>query len=129
MRVGATIEPEHMELLQQSYTKIPVSPKFSLPLVDSGFRGPIKRQFEIALTRYKNDGTPYNFYAARCALAGCDKAEDEHLEGQKLMKCGKCKEEFYCSKECQAGDRKAHKTPEQREAEMTGRGRIMCLNV
>ena len=133
MRVGATIEPEYIELLKQLYTKIPVSPKFSLPLGDSGFRGLMKRQFEIALAHYKNDGTPYNFYTTRCSLAGCDKAEADLPEGQKLMRCGKCKGAFYCSKGYQTGDWKTHKkgckTLEQQKAEMTGPGGIMSLNV
>jgi hypothetical protein len=58
MRVGATIKPEHMELLRSVYGQIRVSPKYSLPLFDSGFRGPIKKQFEQALKHYKSDGTP-----------------------------------------------------------------------
>jgi hypothetical protein len=135
MRVGATIEPQHMELVRNLYTKIPVSPKYSLPLFDSHFRALAKRQCEIALAHYKNDGTPYNFYAARCELAGCEKADDELREGQRLMKCGKCKETFYCTKECQMAHWKAHKknckTPEQRkkEEERMRRGRIHSLNV
>jgi hypothetical protein len=58
MRVGATIETEHMNLLRSMYTTIPVSAKYSLPLFDSNFRGPAKEQFEIALAHYNN--TPYN---------------------------------------------------------------------
>jgi hypothetical protein len=92
MRVGATISPEHIDLLCSFYTKIPVSPKYPLPLFDYSFRGQARRQFEIALARCKNDGTPYNFYAERCRGPGCDKVQDELAEGQKLMKCGKCKE-------------------------------------
>jgi hypothetical protein len=88
MRVGATIDSEYMDLLRANYTKIPVFARYSLPLFDSGFRGPLKRQFEIAVVHYKNDGTPYSFYAPRCELTGCDKAEDELPDGQKLLKCG-----------------------------------------
>jgi len=136
MRVGATIDSEYMDLLRANYTKIRVSAKYALPLFDSGFRGPMKRQFEIVLVHYKNDGTPYSFYAPRCELAGCDKAEDELPEGQKLWKCGKCKETFYCGKDCQTAYWKVHKkackTPEERRAEMdkrsAGRG-YHLLNV
>jgi len=91
MRVGATIAPEHMDLRSLN-TKIPVSPKHTLSLFDSSFRGPARRQFEIALAHYKNDGTPYNIYAERCQGPGCDKAQDELDECQKLMKCGRCNE-------------------------------------
>ena len=49
MRVGATIEPKNTALLRDIYTKTPVSPKYSMPLFDTDFRGPMKRQFEIAL--------------------------------------------------------------------------------
>ncbi|KAG0646339.1 hypothetical protein D0Z07_8420 [Hyphodiscus hymeniophilus] len=129
MRVGATIQPECMEILHELYKTIPVSPKYSLPLFDSGFRGPMERQFEIALTHYKNDGTPHNFFAPRCALLGCDKSDADLLDGQKLMKCGKCKER----RECQTGDWKSHKkvceTPEERHAALKGAGGFMSLNV
>jgi hypothetical protein len=105
MRVGATIETEHMNLLRSMYTTIPVSAKYSLPLFDSNFRGPAKEQFEIALAHYNN--TPYNFYAIRCK--GCGHAKEELPEGQNLKLCGRCKDVSYCGKECQAGDWKKHK--------------------
>jgi hypothetical protein len=137
MRVGATISPKYMEVLQSIYTKIPVSPKYSLPICDSGFRGPMKKQFEVALAHYKNDGTPYDFYAERCGKKGCDKAQDELNEGQSLKKCGRCREASYCSKDCQAADWRKHKkschTPEEREEnerKMSERmGGIKMLNV
>src|SRR6266536_1485062 len=85
MRVGATIAPQHMDVLRSSYTKIHVSPKYSLPIADSGFRAPAKRQFEIALAKYKNDGTPFNFNATRCQTMACLKDQDELPGEQKLM--------------------------------------------
>lgn len=135
MRVGATISQKHLDLLKTSYTKIRVAPKYSWPLSDTGFRGPMKKQFEIALAHYKNDGTPYNFDAERCKGPGCDKAQDELADGNTLKKCGKCKHESYCCKECQIADWQKHKktciTPEKR-AEMEKRtfgGGFVSLNV
>ncbi|MAD87401.1 MAG: hypothetical protein CL912_30955 [Deltaproteobacteria bacterium] len=90
MRLGATIEPVHMDLLRDSYTKIDVSPKYSFVLADSGFRAPMKEQFEISLAKYKNDGTPYNFDAIRCENMPCSKENNELVEGKTLKKCGKC---------------------------------------
>ncbi|KAK0101129.1 hypothetical protein ONS95_012890 [Cadophora gregata] len=136
MRVGATIEPVHMELLRDSYPKIHVSPKYSFPLADSGFRAPMKEQFEIALAKYKNDGTPYNFDAIRCEHKPCSKESNELGEGMILKKCGKCQEVLYCSKECQTSDWTKHKktctTPEKRAEQESqrnaGRG-FISLNV
>jgi hypothetical protein len=133
MRVGATIETEHMNLLRSMYTTIPVSAKYSLPLFDSNFRGPAKEQFEIALAHYNN--TPYNFHAIRCK--GCGNAKEELPEGQILKLCGRCKDVSYCGKECQAGDWKKHKkdckTPEKRaeeeRARMGGGRGFTSLNV
>jgi hypothetical protein len=125
MRVGATIEQKYIDMFQTIYKKIPVAPKYSLPIFDTGFRGPMKDQFEIALNHYKNDGTPFNFYAERCKGPGCDKANDELEEGAKLQKCAKCKDISYCSKECQKTHWPKHKkeckTPEAREAEEQAR--------
>jgi hypothetical protein len=135
MRIGATIEPRYMEMLRTNYKKIRVAAKYSLPLCDTGFRGPMKEQFETALTQYKNDGTPYDFFADRCKGPGCGKANDELKEGTLLRKCGKCKDASYCSKGCQkahwAKHKKLCKTLEEREAEEDARwtGRIRMLNV
>lgn len=71
MRVGATILSEHMDILRDVYTRVSVSPKYSLPLFDSDFRYPAKKQFEAALQHYKNDGTRYDFYQKRCWAPGC----------------------------------------------------------
>ncbi|KAH7378064.1 hypothetical protein BKA64DRAFT_648784 [Cadophora sp. MPI-SDFR-AT-0126] len=136
MRLGATIEPVHMELLRNAYTKIDVSPKFTWVLADSGFRAPMKEQFEIALAKYKNDGTPYDFDAVRCENKPCSKENKELAEGETLKKCGKCLLVFYCSKECQTHDWAKHKkgcqTPQKRAEEErqrnAGRG-FMSMNV
>ncbi|CZR60197.1 uncharacterized protein PAC_10093 [Phialocephala subalpina] len=140
MRVGATIEPAFMELLHGNVGNIPVAPKYSLPLFDTGFRGPMKDQFEAALKHYKNDGTPYDFYAPRCKGKDCAKSKDELNNGEKLMKCGKCGEVYYCSKECQKSDYlggtgKAHKRvcmteeeKEEKEKKRWGNGPIF-MNV
>ena len=90
MRVGATIEPTYLDLLRNAYTKIHVSPKYSLSIADSGFRAPMKEQFEIALAKYKNDGSPYDFDAVRCQNKPCSKDSDELGQGKTLKKCGKC---------------------------------------
>ncbi len=52
MCVGATIELKYMEMLRTAYKKIKVAPKYSWPLSDTGFRGPMKEQFEISLKNY-----------------------------------------------------------------------------
>jgi hypothetical protein len=136
MRVGATIEPKYMDMFRNIYTKFPVAPKYSLPLCDTGFRGPMKEQFEVALAHYKNDGTPYNFYAERCKGSGCGKANDELEEGVTLQKCAKCKEVSYCGKDCQKSHWPKHKkeceTPEKRleeEKARMGSHAFMSLNV
>jgi hypothetical protein len=49
----------------------------------------MKEQFEIALAHYKNDGSPYNFYAERCKGPGCNKANDELEQGTRLQMCSK----------------------------------------
>lgn len=136
MRVGATIEPKYMDLLERTFPSIKVSPKFSTPLFDSGFRGPMRDQFEIALAHYKNDGTPYDFYATRCKNVECAKADEELEEGQKLKKCGKCEEVSYCGKECQTKDWPMHKrgcqTPAKRaeaEKKRNAGGYFISMNV
>ncbi|KAG4440583.1 hypothetical protein IFR05_003950 [Cadophora sp. M221] len=135
MRVGATIQPIHMDLLRDAYTKIDVSPKYSWVLSDSGFRAPMKEQFEIALARYKNDGTPHNFDAVRCENKECAKERTDLAEGQALKKCGRCQEVVYCCKECQAQGWARHKkvcmTPEKRAEKEKKRngGGFMSLNV
>lgn len=108
MRLGATISPKHMEILKDLYAEIPVAPRYSTPLSDTGFHEPMKKQFEIALAHYKNDGTPYDFNVERCKGKGCEKAIDELLDGQKLMMCAKCKEVSYCCQKCQAIDWRQH---------------------
>ncbi|KAE8442916.1 hypothetical protein EG329_002520, partial [Mollisiaceae sp. DMI_Dod_QoI] len=92
MRVGATIEHDFMEVLNAIIREMAVARKNSLLIFDTGFRGPMKDQFETALMYYKNDGTPYDFYAIRCKGQGCAKSKDEldETKGEKLMKCGKC---------------------------------------
>lgn len=138
MRVGATISPTNMQIIRQSIDSMRVSPKYSLPITDSHFRAPAKAQMETALLRYRNDGTPYNFYADRCAGPGCGKSREDLGEDGRLQKCGRCKEVFYCGSVCQGADWEGHKkgcrTPEKK-AEMearrqarSGRG-IRCLNV
>lgn len=136
MRVGATISPKHMAVLRSSYIKIRVSPKYSLPIFDSGFRGPMKEQFEIARAHYKNDGTPYNFDDWRCGFKECSKDDSELEEGKKLKKCAKCLDVMYCSKECQTAHWKVHKkickTPEERRKAEKGRNRgraFISMNV
>jgi hypothetical protein len=125
MHLRATIEPKYMEMLQINYKTIPVAAKYSLLICDTGFRAPMKEQFETALAHYKNDGTPYDFFADRCKGPGCGKTNDEFEEGNRLKKCGKCQEVCSCSKECQKGHWSKHKklckTLEQREAEEDAR--------
>jgi MYND finger len=136
MRLGATIEPKYMAMLREAYLKIRVAPKYSWPLSDTGFRAPMKEQFEIALNHYQNDGTPYDFYAERCKGPGCNKAKEELEEGVNLKLCAKCKLVSYCGKECQKAHWPKHKkqckTPEKRaeeeKAQVGNRG-FMSLNV
>ncbi|CZT50119.1 uncharacterized protein RSE6_11051 [Rhynchosporium secalis] len=113
-------DPAHMELLRNSYPKIHVSPKYSLPLSDHGFRAPMKKQFKIALAHYKNNGTPFDFDATRYESMECGKEKSDLAKGEELKKCGKCHVVFYCDKECQVKDWYKHKkgcmTPEKRAA-------------
>lgn len=136
MRVGATIFPNHMELLKKTYTQIRVSPKYTWALADSNFRAPGKIQVETALRLYKNDGTPYDFDAVRCDAMGCGKAQEDLADDTKLQRCGKCREAFYCGKECQTTHwmehKKSCKTPEQAEADRRkeqSKGGYMLMNV
>lgn len=134
MRIGATISPSNMETVRLSVGKMKVSPKYSLPICDSGFRAPAKAQMETAFKLYKNDRTPYDFFANRCDGSDCGKAKEDLPAGGKLQKCGKCREVFYCSKECQSSSWPVHKkscqTPEQRaEQENLRGGAFRLINV
>jgi len=66
-------------------------------------------QFEQALRRYKNNGTPWDFDVDRCGAESCGKTKSELREGQIIKLCAKCKEVCYCSKECQSEHWPAHK--------------------
>lgn len=142
MRVGATLQPKHMELLRRICPGIKVSPKYSLPIFDQGLRGPMKVQFQQALKHYKNDGTPYRLYSRGlleafedganlniCGGPGCAKYPHE-LGENKLKLCGRCKDIAYCSKECQTADWEYHKKAcgEPKPKRPEGRGHIM-MNV
>lgn len=116
MRVGATISNAQMEYLRSLHPS--VSPKYSTPLYDSGFREPMKVQFDTALKFYKN-GTPYDFDALRCTEPTCRKGHSDVEHGGKLSKCAKCLDVVYCGRSCQATDWPVHKTicmtPQKRE--------------
>lgn len=99
MRVGATISTQQMDYLRQNYIKIRAAPKYSLPIFDGGFRAPMLKQFETALAAYRNE--PFDFDVDRCEGPNCYEAETELTNGEKFSKCGKCKEVFYCGKQCQ----------------------------
>jgi hypothetical protein len=43
------------------------------------------------------------------SCAKCNKLKTELEKGQKMSKCSRCKEVYYCSKVCQANDWKSHK--------------------
>lgn len=123
MRVGATIPASFLAQVSEAVHGANVSAKYSLPLFDSGLRGPLKDQIETALRYYKNDGTPYDFNADRCKGPGCAKSENDldKTEGERLLKCGKCGLLYYCSKKCQKAHWTSHKkdckTPEQLQLE------------
>jgi len=85
MRLGTTLLPQRITPLKNllSYTTR-VYPC-------------VAEQVATAFRYYKNDGTPYNFDAPRCAT--CKKAKVDLEERKQLQKCSKCKT-LYCNEEC-----------------------------
>lgn len=150
MRIGATIKPEHMELLRGICGKalIPeavIPEKYALPMIASeeqwgcDFYGLQMEQFIIAVTHYKNNGKPYRdnsrriimtnefgaewqqTYLHSCVAPGCGMTNVE-LEGKKLEKCA-CNQVAYCGRECQKEDWRYHKgvcTMKKENAKETG---------
>lgn len=121
MRIGATLHPEHLNLIRSILPNLKVSPKYSSPLFNSYFRAPMKIQLVQALEHYKNDGTTYRIFGRGlneafedkpnlniCGGPGCAKYAHE-LGEDSLRVCSRCKEMAYCTRECQAADWPYHK--------------------
>jgi hypothetical protein len=110
MHVGATINSEEMDLLRRLYSGILKFLPTRLRPTPYTMDGLWERGFKKALVRYRNDGTWYSFDTPQCTLASCEKCEDEPSGDQKLMKCAKCMETYYCSREHQTAHwRASHK--------------------
>lgn len=100
MRYGTTIKEDHIQHLRNLVPKIQCNEGTVLPIADSGFRGPGKRQFLAALDRYQA-GKPRSFQEPSCH--GCGRVNDDVKDdGKLLMKCGGCKNEravaWFCDK-------------------------------
>ncbi|OIW22897.1 hypothetical protein CONLIGDRAFT_657872 [Coniochaeta ligniaria NRRL 30616] len=104
MRAGAKIKDEDMQHLRDLVPQINCNEGYTLPLMDEGFRGPGKRQFLAALDNY-TPGIPRSFGEPSCFNCGKIGADiHKHLE-----KCSRCKEAWYCNRDCQRAHWKAHK--------------------
>ncbi|KAK4442397.1 putative mynd finger [Podospora aff. communis PSN243] len=105
MHVGAKLKPELIQYIREILPKIP-SREGRQWIVDDGFRGPGHRQFLASLDNYKS-GTPRSFDQLSCH--GCGKVASDI--GRPLLRCAGCTiaHGWYCDKECQKKDRKAHK--------------------
>lgn len=120
MRVGAIIDGKYITMFREigkDEYRVPVGD--DVPRFDTDMSECISDQFKIAAWHYKNDGTPYDFYAVRCSAPKCRKGDAELEDGQTLMYCAKCKSAKYCDETCQKADWKRHKrvcrSPEERK--------------
>jgi hypothetical protein len=85
MTTGARIGDHAKQHLRQLASEVQCNETFTYAIADTGFRGPGKRQFLVALEHYK-PGTPRNFRDLSCHA--CGKTEVE--TGKALLKCSKC---------------------------------------
>ncbi|KAI1622021.1 hypothetical protein EDD37DRAFT_667858 [Exophiala viscosa] len=105
MTMGANISPENITYLREAANKTASYPGYRLPIGDLGFRDPGKAQFLAALDHYRN-GEARDFHQASCFYCG---RINKDLNPRSLMKCGRCKEAWYCDQECQRSNWKNHK--------------------
>lgn len=105
MRAGAKIRDDDMQHLRELANKFPGKEGFQLAIWDDGLRGPGKAQFLAALDNYE-PGTPRDFQVPSCFE--CGKVEVDI--GKAPLKCARCKDAWYCNKDCQKAHWKAHKS-------------------
>ncbi|KAK5465504.1 hypothetical protein LTS15_002067 [Exophiala xenobiotica] len=126
MGAGAKISPENMTYLRQAADKTESHPGHRLPIGDLGFRDPGKAQFLAALNHYRN-GEPRDLRGPSCFCCG---RINQDLNPRSLMKCGRCKEAWYCNQECQQANWKNHKLICRKDGELPlSAGGFRMLNV
>ncbi|KAJ9628346.1 hypothetical protein H2204_009321 [Knufia peltigerae] len=105
MEAGVRISTENMTYLRQAAEKVESYPGYRLPIGDLGFRDPGMAQFLAALSHYQ-DGEPRDWDGPSCFYCGCIQQD---INPRSLLKCGRCKQAWYCGKECQKANWKNHK--------------------
>lgn len=124
MRAGAKIPQDDLDHMRQLANAAHSSPHYANPMCDLDFRDPGKMQFLAALDHYQ-PGVPRSFSEPSCFA--CGKIEQD--KGTALLKCGRCKEAWYCDKECQARDWKVHKVNCARATAKPPMGMLKSANV
>ncbi|PYI21651.1 hypothetical protein BO99DRAFT_420557 [Aspergillus violaceofuscus CBS 115571] len=109
MRAGGQISPESLEHLRALVPQVNCNARFVLPLNDEGFRSPGRAQFLAALDHYQA-GLARSFRSPRRLWRSCFHCgQIESDVGHVLRKCSKCKQAWYCDKDCQRGHWRDHK--------------------
>jgi hypothetical protein len=93
MSTGAKIKDNDIQYLRQLAPEVKSNENFALPLFDSGFRSPGKRQFLAALDNYK-PGTVRNFHEPSCHACGKTNQDME----KPLLRCSGCMTAWFCNK-------------------------------
>ncbi|RAH42834.1 zinc finger MYND domain-containing protein [Aspergillus brunneoviolaceus CBS 621.78] len=104
MRAGGQISPASLEHLRALVSQVTCNVRYVLPLADEAFRSPGRAQFLAALYHYQA-GVPRSFEVTSCFHCG----QIESDVGHALRRCGRCKEAWYCDKDCQRGHWRDHK--------------------
>ncbi|KAK4149986.1 hypothetical protein C8A00DRAFT_37412 [Chaetomidium leptoderma] len=104
MSTGAEIKDYHLQYLRQLGSEVQCNETFTLPFADTGFCGPGKRQFLVALDNYR-PGTPRNFNQACCHACGKTKQDT----GTAPLMCNGCRRAWFCDKDCQRSLWSVHK--------------------
>lgn len=95
MGAGAKIKHDDLQHLRQFASEVRSHENFTLPLWDTGFRGPGKRQFLAALENY-TPGTARSFNDPSCHACGKTKQDTQKAP----LMCAGCSNAWFCDKVC-----------------------------